>query len=118
MRAPKLFATLLALILILSGPMLLVIPTQPASAQTGSTTFDAAPAPAQGTVSELTDCSRRLEECDQDSLSMPFLGAAYGALWVILMIYLSFNASRNAKLREEIEELRARLLKAERTGTR
>lgn len=47
--------------------------------------------------------------CEQDKTGVDFLGAAYLALWVILMVFFALVAIRQKRLRAELTTLRERL---------
>ena len=94
-----------------------------ASAQEGGatkrmTTFGAqkaetaAPAPDDFRAM-LAVCDEQRESCEKDAVGVPFLAAAYMALWVILIAFLFSVRASNAKTRAEMEELRARLRELE-----
>lgn len=47
--------------------------------------------------------------CEKDKTSIPFLTAAYLALWAILMVFFGIVATRQKRLRAEMAALRERL---------
>ena len=47
--------------------------------------------------------------CEKDKTSIPFLTAAYLALWAILMVFFGIVAVRQKRLRAEMMTLRERL---------
>ena len=47
--------------------------------------------------------------CEQDKTGVDFLGAAYAALWVILMAFFALVALRQRRLSAELATLRERL---------
>jgi len=47
--------------------------------------------------------------CEKDKTSIPFLTAAYMALWAILMVFFGIVAVRQKRLRAEMASLRERL---------
>lgn len=53
--------------------------------------------------------SRELAACRQDATGVDFLGAAYLALWAILMVFFLLVRLRQRRLDEEIRALRERL---------
>jgi hypothetical protein len=53
--------------------------------------------------------ARELAACKQDATGVDFLGAAYLALWVILMVFFLLVRLRQRRLDEEIRALRDRL---------
>jgi hypothetical protein len=55
------------------------------------------------------DTTRKLAACKQDETGIGFLGAAYLALWVILMGFFIHTRMRQKKLTEEMRTLRERL---------
>ncbi len=78
------------------------------------TTFGApeapAAAPADGDYKGmLTVCDQRLETCETDAVGVPFLAAAYIALWVILLGFLLVVRSGQRRLEGELADLRDRL---------
>jgi len=79
----------------------------------GATTFKAGDAPAKVDANDpmalLASCDRQLEECKTDAVGMPYLIAAYLALWAILVVYFFLARRGQQKLEAELQELRARL---------
>jgi len=61
----------------------------------------------------LAVCDEQREACEKDAVGVPFLAAAYMALWVILLAFLFSVRSGTAQTRAEMEELRARLRELE-----
>ncbi len=55
------------------------------------------------------DTTRKLEACTRDATGIGFLGAAYLALWAILMAFFIMVRSRQKKLVAEMQQLRERL---------
>lgn len=53
--------------------------------------------------------ARELAACRQDATGVDFLGAAYLALWAILMVFFLLVRLRQRRLDEEIRALRERL---------
>jgi CcmD family protein len=47
--------------------------------------------------------------CKKDEANIPFLTAAYLALWAILLVFFLFVAVRQKRMRAEMEMLRERL---------
>ena len=91
---------------------------QEGSAPKRMTTFGAqgaekaAPAPDDFRAM-LAVCDEQREACEKDAVGVPFLAAAYMALWVILLVFLFSVRASSAKTRAEMEELRARLRELE-----
>lgn len=54
-------------------------------------------------------CDQRLEACETDAVGVPFLAAAYMALWVILLGFLFVVRSGQRRLEAELADLRDRL---------
>ncbi|MDP6945398.1 MAG: hypothetical protein QF464_14715 [Myxococcota bacterium] len=93
----------------------------PAPGTTGVTTFGAKtaerPPPAPDDFrGMLAVCDEQREACEKDAVGVPFLAAAYMALWVILLGFLFVVRSGTAKARSEMEELRARLRELEKAA--
>lgn len=110
------FALLLAL--------LAVVPVLPARADEAppppepTTEFRAAPeAAADDFPALLASCDQKLTRCKKEN-GVGYLGAAYIALWLILMAFFITTRRRQARLVAEMRELRARLadLTEERAG--
>lgn len=57
------------------------------------------------------NAERELAACKQDAVGVDFLGAAYLALWAILMAFFILVRLRQRRLDEELKALRARLAK-------
>ncbi len=96
-------------------------PPSPAPGTTGVTSFGApaadAPAPAADDFrGMLAVCDGEREACLKDATGVPFLAAAYMALWVILIGFLFMMFRGTATARSEMEELRARLRALETAG--
>ena len=109
------FSFLIVCVLWLSSPAL----AQIEGART--TTFGAkkaeSPAPAANDFrAMLAVCDEEREACERDAVGVPFLAAAYMALWVILLAFLFAVRSGSARTRAEMEELRARLRELEGEG--
>lgn len=97
----------------------------PAAAQPSSfgaeTTEPAAPAAAPGDLegmlrscdAQLRACEASSELCEKDRAGVGFLGAAYIAMWVILMVFFILVRVRQRRLSAEMQELRERLAKAQ-----
>jgi len=58
---------------------------------------------------QLVRCDFELRKCEQDSVGVPFLGAAYVAFLAILLVFFWFVRQRQLRLARELKELRARL---------
>ena len=72
------------------------------------------PAPAPDDFrAMLSVCDEQREACEKDAVGVPFLAAAYMALWGILIAFLFSVRASSAKTRAELEELRARLRELE-----
>ena len=94
-----------------------------ASAQTADgtdriTTFGAKKAETPPPASDdfralLSVCDEQREACEKDAVGVPFLAAAYMALWVILLAFLFTVRAGTARTRAEMAELRARLRELE-----
>ena len=102
-------------ILLLLGATALMLVSASASAQedTKSVQF-AAPATDKAPDSDdpmalLANCDARVEVCERDAVGVPFLAAAYMAIWVILLAFLFMGRRGQLRLRAEVEELEARL---------
>ena len=61
----------------------------------------------------LAVCDEQRESCEKDAVGVPFLAAAYMALWLILLGFLFSIRAGNARTRTEMEELRSRLRELE-----
>lgn len=110
--------TALVLLLSLSGPAFAdEAPPRPSS-------FGAEPAKAAPTEAVAPDdfegllrncdivaknTARELSACRQDATGVDFLGAAYLALWAILMVFFLLVRLRQRRLDDEIRALRERL---------
>lgn len=85
------------------------------------TSAPAAPAAAPGDLegmlrscdAQLRACETSSELCEKDRTGVGFLGAAYIAMWAILMVFFVLVRVRQRRLSAEMQELRARLAKAE-----
>ena len=72
------------------------------------------PAPAPDDFrAMLAVCDEQREGCEKDAIGVPYLAAAYLALWVILMAFLYAVRVGTLRTRAEMEELRARLRELE-----
>ena len=58
---------------------------------------------------QLARCDAELTRCERDEVGVTFLGAAYIALWVILLVFFFLVRARQRRLVLEMVELRARL---------
>ncbi len=73
-----------------------------------------AAAPAAGDFKGMLKvCDGQLEACKADEVGIPFLGAAYLALWAILIIFLIAVKRGQGQMESEVAELRARLRRLE-----
>lgn len=61
----------------------------------------------------LRNCDERLQACETDVEGMPYLAGAYMGLWALLLGFLLWVRRGQRRLRDELEELRARLREAE-----
>jgi hypothetical protein len=87
---------------------------QPAPGTTGVTSFGAKQAEKPAAAPDdframLGVCDEQREACEKDAVGVPFLAAAYMALWVILMGFLLAVRKGTARARVEMDELRTRL---------
>lgn len=91
---------------------------QPAPGTTGVTSFGAKKADKAAPAADdframLAACDEQREACEKDAVGVPFLAAAYIALWVILIAFLFMVRSGTSKTRAELEELRTRVRELE-----
>lgn len=105
-------------VLALAAPLRAQAPTPVERPSTFGATEDAAlPAVAPGDLQGLLrNCDTERERavaakklCEQDKTGVDFLGAAYLALWVILMVFFAIVAIRQKRLGAELTALRERL---------
>ena len=87
---------------------------QPAPGTTGVTAFGAKKADKPAAAPDdframLGVCDEQREACEKDAIGVPFLAAAYMALWVILLGFLLAVRKGTAATRADMDELRARL---------
>lgn len=70
-----------------------------------------APAPTDTTDPKelLAACDTRVEICERDDVGVPFLAAAYMAIWVILIAFLIIIRRGQRRLELELKELERRL---------
>ncbi len=77
----------------------------------------AAPGDLEGMLrscdAQLRACEASSELCEKDRTGVGFLGAAYIAMWVILMVFFLLVRVRQRRLATEMQELRERLAKAQ-----
>jgi CcmD family protein len=57
----------------------------------------------------LAACDNRVEVCERDAIGVPFLAAAYMAIWVILIAFLIIIRRGQRRLELELKELERRL---------
>ena len=57
----------------------------------------------------LAACDNRVEVCERDAVGVPFLAAAYMAIWLILFVFLIINRRGQRRLELELKELERRL---------
>jgi len=102
---------LVALLLLVSAP---IVHAQPAPGTTGVTAFGAKKADKPAAAPDdframLGVCDEQREACEKDAVGVPFLAAAYMALWAILLGFLLMVRNGTLKARAEMDELRVRL---------
>ena len=95
-----------------------VVMAQPAPGTTGVTAFGAKAEVTTKAAPDdwralLASCNEQHEACEKDAVGVPFLAAAYMALWVILIAFLMAVRSGTNKTRLELAELRARVRELE-----
>ena len=73
----------------------------------------AAPAEAGDYKAMLAVCDQKLESCEKDAIGVPFLAGAYMALWLIVLGFLFTSRLSLKRTRQELTELRARLMAIE-----
>lgn len=81
----------------------------PGAASAADTPEGKAPAGPAGPKTLLAECDRRLDICSRDAIGVPYLAAAYIALWGILLAFVFFLHRGQRGLEAELGELRARL---------
>ena len=95
----------------------LLCPAVQAQPAENATSFGAAestaPAKAGDYKSMLAVCDQKLESCEKDAVGVPFLAGAYMALWLIVLGFLFTSRLSLKRTRQELTELRARLLAIE-----
>ncbi|MCB9736647.1 MAG: hypothetical protein H6745_29060 [Deltaproteobacteria bacterium] len=101
-------ALVLALLLGAAGPALAdEAPPEPPA----TTEFRSAPEPAANDFEALlASCDQKLTRCEKEN-GVGYLGAAYIAIWVILLVFFVATRMKQARLVAEMQELRARLAK-------
>jgi CcmD family protein len=57
----------------------------------------------------LAACDNRVEACERDAVGVPFLAAAYMAIWTILFVFLIITRRGQRRLELELKELERRL---------
>lgn len=62
-----------------------------------------------GLLQAVRVCDAKLEACEKDAVGVPYLAAAYLALWAIFVVFLFMSRSAQRRLRDEVHELRERL---------
>lgn len=106
----RIFVAVTLLLLVLGAS---AIPSGLAAEPGGPTTFQAGqqetPADPNDPLALLARCDNLLEQCKTDHVGMPYLVAAYLALWAILLGYFVLTRRGQQKLESEIQELRLRL---------
>lgn len=108
---------ILALLASLASPAVFAQPTSFGAEEATAPAAAVAPDDLKGM---LASCDRQLraseaskELCEKDQTGIGFLGAAYMALWVILMVFFFVVRGRQRKIMLEMKELQARLAKAQ-----
>ncbi len=110
---PKLLRALSAPLAAVAITLALTLAAPAAFAE--SKTFQAEPvaqaaAPAQGDYrAMLAECDRQLEACKTDAVGVPYLGAAYLALWIVLVSFLFVVRRGQRRLLADVYELRERV---------
>jgi len=116
----------LAVLAVVTAVLCLVAPmaAHAQEAQPSPSSYGAAPTPAAPTAvvapndfeGLLRNCdivakntARELSACNTDAVGVDFLGAAYMALWAILMVFFVLLRQRQKRLVDEIQALRERL---------
>ena len=61
----------------------------------------------------LAECDRQLGACTRDGIGVPYLAAAYMALWTILLAFFLLVRRGQSQLEGELAELEARLREVE-----
>ena len=79
---------------------------------------DSAPAKAGDFKAMLAVCDKQLESCEKDAIGVPFLAGAYIALWFIVLGFLFASRVSLKRTRQELQELRVRLLAVEEESSR
>jgi len=69
------------------------------------------PAMLQSCDAQLRTCEQGAELCEKDRTGVGFLGAAYVALWVILLVFFLAMRNRQRRLMADLRTLQARLAK-------
>ena len=112
------------LVNVLAAGVIVLLWTATASAQPAenATAFGAAEASAQPKAGDfksmLAVCDKQLESCEKDAVGVPFLAGAYIALWFIVLGFLFASRVSLRRTRQELQELRVRLLAVEEESSR
>lgn len=112
-------AAILVLCLLASfaSPAVLAEPTSFGAEEVAAPAAPVAPDDIKGMLAncdgQLRACEASSELCEKDKTGIGFLGAAYLALWIILMAFFFMVRGRQRKIVAEMNELRARLAKAQ-----
>jgi len=99
-------------LILLSATLVLWAPVATAQEETKSVQFTApaTEAPAgSDTKSLLVACDNRVDICERDAVGVPYLAAAYMAIWAILMAFLIVIRRGQRRLEGELKELERRL---------
>ena len=108
MKLLRTLSALGALAILLLSPAVLA-QDEVKSVQFASPDLSAEP-PAAGTPQDLLrHCDLRVEVCERDAVGVPFLAAAYMAIWAILIAFLVVNRRGQRRLELELAELERRL---------
>ena len=76
------------------------------------------PGPGSGDLAAmLANCDGALEACETDRVGVPYLAAAYIAIWGILLAFLMSARRGQQRLAAEVDELRERLRERTAEGT-
>ena len=65
----------------------------------------------------LKECDRQLDACKRDAIGVPYLAAAYMAIWAILLAYLLVVRRGQSRLEGDLAEMEARLRELEGEGS-
>lgn len=65
----------------------------------------------------LRECDRQLDACKRDAIGVPYLAAAYMAIWAILLAFLLVVRRGQSRLEGDVAEMEARLRELEGGGS-